>query len=91
VFDGFRPDHDIADRKIWIETAGRTDTHDKGRTGKPADQVLRLHGILRFSVTAPRQRRPSGRDIGARQLQIREDFRRMTLLARLQQDRPFFG
>jgi len=75
VFDGFRPNNDIADRKIWIETAGSADTHDKHRTRKPADQVLRLHGTLRFSVTGPRQSHPPSGDIGARQLQIREDPR----------------
>jgi hypothetical protein len=26
VFDGFRPNHDIADREIWVETAGSADT-----------------------------------------------------------------
>jgi hypothetical protein len=91
VFDGFRPNYDIADREIWIETAGSADTCDSRRTGKPADEVLRPHGILRLSVTALRQCHPPSRDIGARQLQIREDFRSMMLLARPHQDRPFFG
>jgi hypothetical protein len=91
VFDGFRPNHDIADREIWIETAGSADTCDSCRTGKPADEVLRPHGILRLSVTALRQMPSAKQGHRSKATSDREDFRSMMLLARPHQDRPFFG
>src|SRR5271166_2621519 len=91
MLHGFSSDDEITNREIGMKTARGTDTYDKGGSGEVVDQILRLHGKLRLAVAALSQRKAPLREIGTRQLQIRENCSRQPFFASPQPDRPLFG